>query len=122
MHHPGQNSFAGIFSAGDRGSTGATGRPGLLPISPSQTRTHRANTVGPSSVRAFGADDGEPTRTPAAWMISLVPPSPKNHPFGVDDGPCISFLFPVPFSAWVTSPERYWVALAKRPRVRPWYS
>jgi hypothetical protein len=24
-------------------------------------------------LRFFGADDGEPTRTPSAWMISLVP-------------------------------------------------
>jgi hypothetical protein len=26
---------------------------------------------------------------------------------------CIAFPFPVPFSEWVTSAERYWVTLAK---------
>jgi len=42
-------------------------------------------------MRALGADDGKPTRTPSAWMVSLVPPLPQNQAFGVDDGPCISF-------------------------------
>jgi hypothetical protein len=44
------------------------------------------------------------------------PPPPPNHAFGVDDGPCISFPFPAPFSAWVTSAERCWVTFFKRPR------
>ena len=39
--------FAGLFSAGDRGGVGATREPGLLPLSPPQARTGRANTVGP---------------------------------------------------------------------------
>ena len=65
-------------------------------------------------MRAFGADDGKPTRTPAAWMISpCLLPSHQKHAFGVDDDPRISFPFPVPFSAWVTSAEHYWVTLAK---------
>jgi hypothetical protein len=57
-------------------------------------------------MRAFGADDENPPRTPAAWMISLAPL--------FTDGSFIWFSFPVPFSMWVTSSERYWVILAKR--------
>jgi hypothetical protein len=34
-----------------------------------------------------------------------------HHAFGVDDGPPISVLFPVPFPEWVTSGERNWVTL-----------
>jgi len=63
---------------------------------------------------ASGADDGEPTRTPPAWMISPPPSTPdKNqHACDVDDGPPISVLFPVPFPEWVTSAKRYWVTFA----------
>ncbi len=42
----------------------------------------------PSDVnaRASGADDGKPTRTPAAWMILLACLSPPTkHAFGVDN-------------------------------------
>src|ERR1700674_89366 len=39
-------------------------------------------------MRTFGADDGKPPRTPAAWMISPAPLlPPKEHAFGVDDDP-----------------------------------
>ncbi len=44
-------------------------------------------------------------------LVSL----PQEHAFGVDDGPLISLLFPVPFPEWVTSAETYWSTLAKRP-------
>ena len=82
----GHDSFAGLFPARDRGSAGAARQPGLLPISPPQTRTDRANTVAPApSVRAFGADDGKPNRTPSAWMIPPAPSTPPKHAFGVDD-------------------------------------
>jgi len=30
---------------------------------------------------------------------------------------CIAFPFPVPFSEWVTSAERYWVILAKHRKI-----
>ena len=37
------------------------------------------------------------------------------HAFGVDDdGICVLDPFPVPFSEWVSSAERYWVILGKR--------
>jgi hypothetical protein len=40
------------------------------------------------------------------------------HAFGVDDdGLCVLHPFPVLFSEWVSSAERYWVTLAKRRRV-----
>jgi hypothetical protein len=48
----GADSFAGLFPAGDRGSAGTARQPGLLPISPPQARTHRANPVGARPVRA----------------------------------------------------------------------
>jgi len=54
----GHDSLAGLFSAGHRRSTGAARQPGLLPIPPPSARTHRANTVGVRTVRAYGADDG----------------------------------------------------------------
>jgi hypothetical protein len=59
-------------------------------------------------MRAFGADDSlVPLRTsrntPPAWMMT----------------PYIAFLFPVPFSARVTTAERYWVTLAKHRSPRP---
>ena len=50
-------------------------------------------------------------------MILLAPPLPSKHtPAAWMMALCTSFLFPVPFSAWVTSAERYWVILAKRRR------
>ena len=40
----------------------------------------------------------------------------QEHAFGVDDGPLISLLIPVPFLERVTSAELHWSTLAKRPR------
>jgi len=65
---------------------------GDLDRTPPQARTDRADTVrGPPRInflmRAFGADDGKPNRTPSAWMMTR----------------CIAPPFPVPFSARVTS-------------------
>ena len=48
-----------------------------------------------SALRALGADDVKPPRTPAAWMILRVPSL-------------------IPFLALVTSNERCWVISAKR--------
>src|SRR5437867_9420450 len=54
-------------------------------------------------------------------MILLAPPLPSKHtPAAWMMALCTSFLFPVPFSAWVTSAERYWVILAKRRRPAQW--
>jgi hypothetical protein len=50
-------------------------------------RGSRRDMVPVPELAAFRTDDGEPTRTPAARMISLVPPFPKNQTFGVDYGP-----------------------------------
>jgi hypothetical protein len=62
--------------------------------------------------RAFGADDGKATRTPAAWMILLaLPTNQQQNAFGVHDA-LISIPFPILFPAWVTSAKRYWVSFA----------
>ncbi|MBZ5625476.1 MAG: hypothetical protein LAQ69_43290, partial [Acidobacteriia bacterium] len=48
-------------------------------------------------MRTFGADDGKPPRTPAAWMISPAPLlPPKEHAFGVDDDPLSRIPVPSP--------------------------
>lgn len=86
----GQDSFARLFPYRDRGSARPARQPGLLPTPPPQSRTHRVSRVGPPP---FAADDGKPTHTPAAWMISLARPLQPNHAFGVDDGPLI--LIPI---------------------------
>ena len=39
------DSFAGLFPTGDRGSAWLARQPGLLPLSPPQARTDRANPV-----------------------------------------------------------------------------
>ena len=39
----------------------------------------------------------------------------NEHAFGVDDD--CAFPFPIPFSVWAGSAERYWVTLTKRRRV-----
>jgi hypothetical protein len=53
----------------------------------------------------------------ARGVDAAYPHNQTRHAFGVDDDR-ISVLFPVPFSEWVTLPERYRVTLAKRPQGR----
>jgi hypothetical protein len=45
-------------------------------------------------MRAFGADDVNPTRTPSAWMKLPVPMRTNEHAFGVDDE--LLYRIPVP--------------------------
>ena len=81
----GHDSFAGLFPSRDRGSARPAHQPALLPISPPQARTGHADTVGHRvlrhqlPMRALGADDGKPNRTPAAWMKLLAPPTPTQR-------------------------------------------
>src|SRR5674476_294048 len=116
----GHDSLAGLFPAGDRGSARHACQPGVLPARTPQTPTDRSGRVAAESfsnqlpTRAFGADDGNARRTPAAWIILLSLSRSSRHAFGVDESPPISLLSPVPFSAWVTSAHLYWSTLAKR--------
>jgi DNA-binding beta-propeller fold protein YncE len=50
-------------------------------------------------LRTFGADDGEATHTPSAWMISLVSSLALGQ---------------ILFFVWVTLSEHKWVILAER--------
>ena len=56
---------------------------------------------------------------PGTHKLCPLPPFLRNHrdACGVDDGPLISFSFPIPFSEWVITAGRYWVTLAKRPNL-----
>jgi len=47
-------------------------------------------------------------------MTSPAPQNSSEHASGVDDDPQYRFLFPVPFSMWVSSIQRYRVILAER--------
>ena len=64
-------------------------------------------------MRAFGADDGKATRTPAGVDETVCSPLPTNATLGVDDG-LSGTRIRSRFLAWVTSTEHYWVTLAKR--------
>src|ERR1017187_401488 len=57
-----------------------------------------------TALRAFGADDGKPPRTPSAWMISLVSPLPLRQ---------------VVFLVSVTLTEQKWAILGERRRTSP---
>ena len=60
---------------------------------------HKLARIAPAAVvrSTFGADDGKPTRTPAAWMILPAPVLPTyEHAFGVDDGRISPDHCPVP--------------------------
>jgi hypothetical protein len=63
--------------------------------------------------RAFGADAGKTTRTPAGADDTVCSPLPTNARFGLDDG-LSGTRIRSRFLAWVTSTEHYWVNLAKR--------
>jgi Replication initiator protein A len=68
-------------------------------------------------MRAFGADNGKPSRTRAAWMKPLAPSTPaKEHAFGVDDGSLHRHSVPM-FLVRVTSAARYRVIFAKHRRI-----
>jgi len=58
--------------------------------------------------RAFGADDGNPPRTPSAWIRLPLSPGTTKHAFGVDDAGRLRPPFPILFPVWVTSTEHYW--------------
>src|SRR5450759_4137718 len=60
---------------------------------------HADSPCNVSALRAFGADDGKSTRTPAAWMISLAP---------------FLALRQNVFFVWVSLSEQKWVILAER--------
>ena len=79
------HSITGILLAGDRGSPATEGRPGILSASPQQTPSDHCRTIVPSlsklpsTTRACGADDIDPTHisakrrhTPAAWMMTCA--------------------------------------------------
>jgi len=66
-------------------------QPGLLPISAPQDRTDRPKPLDrrvprPNARHAFGADDGKPTRTPAAWTIQLGHPHRARRDASAVDG------------------------------------
>ena len=61
--------------------------------------------------RALGPDDGNATRTPTAWMISL-PLSFQPCTLAAWMILLILVLFQIPFSGWVTSGKRYRVSSA----------
>jgi len=48
----------------------------------------------------------------------MISPAPKRlnykHAFGVDETAVCAFLFPVPFSGWVSSIKPYWIILTER--------
>src|ERR1017187_8173372 len=99
----GDDPFAGVLFAGDRGSAATTGQPGILSVPPPQTPTCRLGTIAPipspkrnppPTPRAFGADD-----------IAAYPRRNGRTPCGVDDDAGFSILFP----EWVTSTEHYGV-------------